>query len=615
MPAATLIPPVSNTISTSYAEIISAPSKSQAILGTTFPRMDAQTDTSGREDSSITPDSCNNNEISQPEQIEESSHQTGTKGDPAPITSNGYPQMIPPHETPQQPTYYGTYNNSQVTPESPSPNNSNGRTSYNGGSFFQAQPATGFQSSPFTNDTAHAYGVAPSQPPSSPTQSMGGIPPASPLFPRMSGPMQAYLNSSRGGDAGVNQGISPIPSAYASSNGMYIPGTYPMLAGRPNGSSNNNSSNTMNSSNASEEFIGWNDNRNPAYSLSPGQGGIPYVPGMPHRVDRSASFDDTVLPHTSSDGSQSAYGAGPGSAQQAWGYGAPPHDAYGNNSSVSQGRPSGPYPGQPGGAQFRQPSQYGGPYGGHFGFPTTSPGPPIQTTSSNKGPDGANLFIFHIPNHFTNLDMYQLFCPYGNLLSVRIMVEKDSGRSRGFGFVSYDNPDAAALAIKELNGFAIGNKRLKVQHKQIRPAEQQNQDVNQGVHGSGGHPHHHGGRGRGGRGAYGGRGGNNLPPSGSMTMSSTGWYGNNDLNKSSAIPSAAPSDVASADPQHVVVVLGDGPSNSTNVATAESVSALAVVSGQDDQKSNTDPLSSMDPLRQTLPDMGGVATQSVTGEN
>lgn len=51
------------------------------------------------------------------------------------------------------------------------------------------------------------------------------------------------------------------------------------------------------------------------------------------------------------------------------------------------------------------------------------------------------------------------------------MVEKDTGRSRGFGFVSYDSPDAAALAIKELNGFVIGNKRLKVQHKQIRQGE------------------------------------------------------------------------------------------------------------------------------------------------
>jgi hypothetical protein len=84
-----------------------------------------------------------------------------------------------------------------------------------------------------------------------------------------------------------------------------------------------------------------------------------------------------------------------------------------------------------------------------------SPGPPIQTTSCNKGPDGANLFIFHIPNNFTNIDMYHLFQPFGNLLSVRIMIEKETGRSRGFGFVSYDSPESAALAIKELNGYSV----------------------------------------------------------------------------------------------------------------------------------------------------------------
>ena len=35
------------------------------------------------------------------------------------------------------------------------------------------------------------------------------------------------------------------------------------------------------------------------------------------------------------------------------------------------------------------------------------------------------------------------------------MVEKDTGRSRGFGFVSYDVPESAALAIRELNGYAV----------------------------------------------------------------------------------------------------------------------------------------------------------------
>lgn len=63
------------------------------------------------------------------------------------------------------------------------------------------------------------------------------------------------------------------------------------------------------------------------------------------------------------------------------------------------------------------------------------------------------------------------------------MVEKDTGRSRGFGFVSYDNPESAAFAIKELNGYSIGNKRLKVQHKQIRPKDiQQERDH---IHGYG----------------------------------------------------------------------------------------------------------------------------------
>jgi len=139
----------------------------------------------------------------------------------------------------------------------------------------------------------------------------------------------------------------------------------------------------------------------------------------------------------------------------------------------------------------RHPRQSPHSPGGHRGhgmpyYAATTPGPPIQTTASNKGPDGANLFIFHIPNHFTNLDMYNLFCHYGNLISVRIMVEKDTGRSRGFGFVSYDKPEAAAMAIKELNGFVIGNKRLKVQHKQIKSSEtppiHQQQQSRQGRH-------------------------------------------------------------------------------------------------------------------------------------
>jgi len=656
MPVTTAMPIVSNTVtSTSYAKIALGPRKSSKLIETNSPRssmMDPSENTSGKEESNSS--DKNNKKVTASDQKIVSSKEKGKNEDSATATgvisptqsSSGYPQVIPPHETPQdQRSYYREYNNSQVTPESPSTSTSgNGRAIvYDGASFFQQQSPAGFHSnSPFTTaaGVTHQYtgNSFSQQPPNSPTQSMSGIPPASPLFPRMTGPIQAFMNPSRGSDSnlGTNPAMSSIPSTYVPSGGMYIPGSsYPMTAGRPNGSSNNNINNAGNVNNTNEEFMTWNENCNISYPLSPGQG-IPYVSGMPQRPDRSASFDDTFPPPSESDMSSvqqppNAYGAGPGDGPPlGWGYGGPPLD-------VSQGRSGVPYPGQLGGPQFRHPTQYGGQYGGQFGFATTSPGPAIQTTNSNKGPDGANLFVFHIPNHFTNLDMYQLFCPYGHLLSVRIMVEKDSGRSRGFGFVSYDYPEAAVLAIKELNGFTIGNKRLKVQHKQLRPGDQQQQERNHGGSGvnfNGGGSGHNSSpqNGGGGRVAFGGRGGMNLPPSGPMARSSSGWYNN---ERNSGPPYATqilpPGDNASGDSHHVVVVVGDDP-NSPNVTAATVISSVggsggggttsnSTIVGSDEQQhqkqgNNNDPLSSMEPLRQTLPDIGGVTdTQAVLGEN
>ncbi|KAL7518950.1 hypothetical protein ACHAWX_003750 [Stephanocyclus meneghinianus] len=140
--------------------------------------------------------------------------------------------------------------------------------------------------------------------------------------------------------------------------------------------------------------------------------------------------------------------------------------------------PTFPY-GQPYPAQYQRQAlgrggfgPLSGSYGGQRRSRTTSyassPGPPIVQPGSAKGPEGANLFIFHIPNDFSNQEMYDMFAQYGNVLSARIMVEAETGRSRGFGFVSFDSTESAANAIKHLNGFPIKGKRLKVQHKQIR---------------------------------------------------------------------------------------------------------------------------------------------------
>jgi hypothetical protein len=91
-----------------------------------------------------------------------------------------------------------------------------------------------------------------------------------------------------------------------------------------------------------------------------------------------------------------------------------------------------------------------------------NPGPPIQMVPDGHGPDGCNLFVFHIPNEMSNLDLFNAFTAFGSVISARIMVDNDSGRSRGFGFVSFDNPASAADAIDKMNGLQIGKKRLKV---------------------------------------------------------------------------------------------------------------------------------------------------------
>ena len=51
------------------------------------------------------------------------------------------------------------------------------------------------------------------------------------------------------------------------------------------------------------------------------------------------------------------------------------------------------------------------------------------------------------------------------------MTDKESGRSRGFGFVSYDNPQSALAAVKSMNGFSVLGKRLKVQLKKENPGD------------------------------------------------------------------------------------------------------------------------------------------------
>ncbi|XP_049834137.1 CUGBP Elav-like family member 2 isoform X14 [Schistocerca gregaria] len=114
----------------------------------------------------------------------------------------------------------------------------------------------------------------------------------------------------------------------------------------------------------------------------------------------------------------------------------------------------------------------GGAHGGGSG-PGSITGAGSTTGPAGKqieGPEGANLFIYHLPQEFSDTDLASTFLPFGNIVSAKVFIDKQTNLSKCFGFVSYDNPVSAQAAIQAMNGFQIGTKRLKVQLKRSKEA-------------------------------------------------------------------------------------------------------------------------------------------------
>jgi RNA recognition motif-containing protein len=72
------------------------------------------------------------------------------------------------------------------------------------------------------------------------------------------------------------------------------------------------------------------------------------------------------------------------------------------------------------------------------------------------------LYVGNLPYSFRDTDLQDAFGPFGDVTSANVAMERDSGRSRGFGFVEMANAEQAQAAIEGLHGKSIGGRGLVV---------------------------------------------------------------------------------------------------------------------------------------------------------
>ena len=117
---------------------------------------------------------------------------------------------------------------------------------------------------------------------------------------------------------------------------------------------------------------------------------------------------------------------------------------------------------------------------------------------------GNKLYVGNLPYSVRDGDLEQSFGQFGTVTSAKVMMERDTGRSKGFGFVEMGSDAEAQAAINGMNGQPLGGRSLVV--NEARPMEPRPPRSGGGGYGGGGGGYGGGGREGGGGGGYGGGG-------------------------------------------------------------------------------------------------------------
>lgn len=79
-----------------------------------------------------------------------------------------------------------------------------------------------------------------------------------------------------------------------------------------------------------------------------------------------------------------------------------------------------------------------------------------------------NIYVGNLPFTVDNTELEGLFAEHGAVSSAQVIMDRETGRSRGFGFVEMESGDSARAAIEALDGQDVGGRRLKVNEARAR---------------------------------------------------------------------------------------------------------------------------------------------------
>ena len=88
-----------------------------------------------------------------------------------------------------------------------------------------------------------------------------------------------------------------------------------------------------------------------------------------------------------------------------------------------------------------------------------------------------NIYVSNLSFNVQDEDLKEFFTPYGEVTSAKVITERETGRSRGFGFVEMADETASKKAITELNGATVENRAISVcvaKPREARPASNRN---------------------------------------------------------------------------------------------------------------------------------------------